>query len=227
MKIFINIKEKSERLPNKNFLDFGESTLYEHTIRKFILSGHSIYIDTDSQHIIDNVNKKYSSFAEAYQRLPEHIEMENPGILMTQRFLDEYVTDDDEPIMVIHVTSPFVRVESINEALELWQSGKYDSICSVNVIRNFCLRKSYHDGKEVKYVPLNFDFRHVPRTQDLEPIYEINHAFFMFSKRTMKRYDNRIGASPYFYELKYPENIDIDTKEDFDLALHVLNCAKK
>ena len=222
MKIFTNIKENSVRCPHKNFRDFGGVPLYIHTLLKF--KDFEFYVDTDSYRIIREVESNPSlSHVKAYRRLDEHANMENPGILMTQRFLDLYVEDPDEPIAVVHVTCPFLKVSTVKKAFEEWESGKYDSICSVNVIRNFCLRKSYHDGVEVKYVPLNFDFRHVPRTQDLEPIYELNHAFFMFNKRTMNKYDNRIGANPYFMETSFPENIDIDYPEDFDLALKVLD----
>lgn len=218
MKIFTNIKETSVRVPRKNFKDFGGTPLYMHTISKF--TDFDFYIDTDSDEIIDAC--KDISHVTAYKRLPEHDSMDNPGILMTKRFLDEHVEDPTEPIAVVHVTCPFIKTQTILEAFRLWESGLYDSICSVNVIRNFCLRKSYHDGREVKYIPLNFDFRHIPSTQDLEPIYELNHAFFMFNRDTIDKYDNRIGSNPYFMETRFPENIDIDYPEDFELALKVL-----
>ena len=46
MKFFIIIKEKSERLPNKNFLDLGGIPLYKHLLNQ--LSTEDVYIDTDS-----------------------------------------------------------------------------------------------------------------------------------------------------------------------------------
>lgn len=220
MKIFTNIKENSERLPSKNFLDFGGVPLYMHTLLKF--KDYDFYIDTDSQRIIDEVNSNPRlSHCHAYMRNREHIECVNPGIEMTKRFLNEHVEDENEPIFVVHVTCPFLKVETLQRAEVLWKLGA-DSVCTVDIIRNFCLRKSYHDGHEVKYIPLNFDFRHVPRTQDLEPIYVFNHAMFMFSKKTMFTYDNRVGNRPQFIETKFPENIDIDYQEDLDLARIVL-----
>ena len=46
MKIFIPIKENSQRVPGKNFREFGGAPLYKHTLYK--LSNKSIYVDTDS-----------------------------------------------------------------------------------------------------------------------------------------------------------------------------------
>jgi CMP-N-acetylneuraminic acid synthetase len=51
MKFFIIIKEKSERLPNKNFLDLGGIPLYKHLLNE--LSTEDVYIDTDSDTIFN------------------------------------------------------------------------------------------------------------------------------------------------------------------------------
>lgn len=221
MKIFINIKETSERLPGKNFLDFGGVPLFEHTLRKF--KDHKVYVDSDSKKVIDVCNWGHDlGHVYGYERTRADAAHPNPGLSMTKRFVQLHMKDPDEPFAVVNVCNPFLKVETIESAFETWRMCNYDSICSVNVIRNFLMRKSYHDGKEVKYIPLNFDFRHIPRTQDLEPIYELNHAFFVFSKRTLDTFDNRIGANPYFMETTYPENLDIDYQQDYELALKVL-----
>ena len=49
MKIFLFIKDKSERLPNKNFLQLGGVELYKHTLLK--LKDFEVYVDTDSKKI--------------------------------------------------------------------------------------------------------------------------------------------------------------------------------
>ena len=49
-----------------------------------------------------------------------------------------------------------------------------------------------------------------------------NGSFFIFRKKTFKRYNNRIGKNPYYYELKFPESIEIDNKEDLNLARKII-----
>ena len=58
----------------------------------------------------------------------------------------------------------------------------------------------------------------VQKTQDLTPIIMGNGAFFIFTKKTFKKYKNRVGGNPYFYPLDFKEAIEIDNEEDFELA---------
>ena len=37
-------------------------------------------------------------------------------------------------------------------------------------------------------------------------------------KKTFMKYNNRIGKKPFFYELNFPESVEIDTVEDLNLA---------
>ena len=36
--------------------------------------------------------------------------------------------------------------------------------------------------------------------------------------KTFMKYSNRIGKKPFYYELNFPESIEIDTIEDLNLA---------
>ena len=47
MKIFIPIKEISQRVPKKNFRLFDGAPLYKHTLYK--LKDFEVYVDTDSE----------------------------------------------------------------------------------------------------------------------------------------------------------------------------------
>ena len=55
MKIFIPIKEKSQRVPRKNFRLLGGVPLYRHTLLK--LTEHEVYVDTDSDELIEEIKK--------------------------------------------------------------------------------------------------------------------------------------------------------------------------
>ncbi len=224
-KIFTNIKHISERVPEKNFRLLGGVPLYKRMLYRF--KDYDFYIDTDSERILQEVAADPElSHVTAYMRTKEDAEAVNPGINMTYRFLEEHVQDEHEPVTVLHVTSPFLKESTVRDALNRFVTEGYDSVASVDVIRNFCLRKSYHDGKEVKYIPLNFDFRHIPRTQDLEPLYVLNHAFYMFTKHSIKKHDNRIGNNPLFYEIDHPENFEIDWEPQWKMAEYIVSSKK-
>jgi CMP-N-acetylneuraminic acid synthetase len=57
------------------------------------------------------------------------------------------------------------------------------------------------------------------RTQDLDPIYEENSCFYIFSKDSFaKNGNNRIGNKPFYFTINKLESIDIDYYEDLQLA---------
>ena len=210
MKFFVIIKENSERLPNKNFLQLNGSPLYEHLLAE--LKGQKVYVDTDSDEVFDNL---LLSEIECYRRKKHFVELENdssfgvsPVLLMVENFLDNYVKDDNEIIVTPHVTSPFIKLSTILDASKMLKSG-YDSVQACTEHNEF----TYFQGH-----PVNFNHDVVQKTQDLEPIIMGNGAFFIFTKKTFKKYKNRAGEKPYFYPLAFPEGIEIDNKQDFELA---------
>ena len=211
MKYFIIIKENSVRLPNKNFKKLGNLELWKHLILE--LSNQQFYIDTDSFEILEKCQQ--FNWVTTYQRSKEHIDLEinnsfkvSPALLMIERFLDEYVDDENEIIVTPHVTSPFIKLSTIEDASKMLSMG-YDSVLACTKHYEF----AYIDNK-----PINFDPNVIQKTQDLNPIIMGNGAFFIFTKKMFKKYKNRTGKNPYFYPLNFKESIEIDTEEDFELA---------
>ena len=210
MKFFIIIKEKSERVPNKNFILLGGIPLWKHLINE--LKGEDIYIDTDSEEILKECND--IEWVTAYKRQKHHIDLEtnktfgvSPVLLMVERFLDEYVGDENELIVTPHVTSPFITKETILNASK--KIGEFDTVQACTEHKEF----TYFDGK-----PINFNPNFVQKTQDLKPIIMGNGAFFIFTKKTFKENNNRVGKNPYFYPLDFKESIEIDNIVDLEIA---------
>ena len=211
MKYFLIIKKHSERVVNKNFIEIGGKSLWKHLV--YELKGEDVYIDTDSEKILKECKKL--SWVTAYPRKQEFIDYENndksylsPVLMMINNFLDTYVEDDNEIIITPHVTSPFIKHQTIKKAIAKLDEG-YDSIHSVTEHQEF----SYYKGK-----PINFNIDVVQKTQDLEPIVMSNGAFFIFKKKVFKENNNRMGQNPYFYVLPPIEDIEIDNYNDLKLA---------
>lgn len=211
MKHFIYIKENSKRVKDKNFVFVGGQPLWGNLVSE--LTGEDVYIDTDSEVVefacrsIDHVT--------CYKRLQKHIDIEedeqfnlSPALLMIDRFLDMYVEDENEIIVTPHVTSPFIKLETIKDAAKKLEEG-YDSVQACTVHQEFAYYKDE---------PINFEPSVVQKTQDLEPIKLGNGAFFIFTKKTFKENKNRVGKKPFLYPLSMPESIEIDTYQDLSLA---------
>ena len=55
MKFFVIIKEKSERLPDKNFLELGGISLYKHLLNSLLVSNYEVFVDTDSDIVLKDL----------------------------------------------------------------------------------------------------------------------------------------------------------------------------
>jgi len=84
----------------------------------------------------------------------------------------------------------------------------FDSLITVTRLQKFIWRQSG---------PVNYDntIEKWPRSQDLEPLFEINHGAYVLPFSVMKSFGDRIGAQPYFYELSEDIARDIDWEDQF------------
>ena len=121
---------------------------------------------------------------------------------------------DADIYVLAHATAPFIKKETIQNALDKVLSGEYDSALSVKRVQTF----TWYEGK-----PLNYDLQNIPRTQDIEPIFYETSAFFIFRKEVFtKMGKRRIGNKPYFQEIDDIEAVDIDYPEDFKFAQAIM-----
>tara|TARA_A100001391_G_scaffold73126_2_gene47003 strand:- start:3793 stop:4434 length:642 start_codon:yes stop_codon:yes gene_type:complete len=209
VKIFIPIKNDSQRVPNKNFRLFAGEPLYKHTLLK--LKEHSVYIDTDSKDVLSEVDSDPRlGHVRAYQR-QESLRGHRISVCdLIKNFIQRY--NIESPLVQIHVTSPFLKVDTLERAFSHMQ--KHDSVVSCNIYNSRFWRK-----EEYGFCPLNHNPLKMEQTQDLPVIYEENSAFYIFDPKVIMMTGNRVGQNPYFYPIVDPENIDIDTERDWEKAL--------
>jgi CMP-N-acetylneuraminic acid synthetase len=211
MIFFIPIKQNSQRVPKKNFRTFGKVELYKHTLYK--LFEHKVYVDTDSDEIIrqckeDNRLKHVTAF-----RREEKLKGDKVSVCdLISSFIKRY--EIQEPIVQIHVTSPFLNKNTLADAYKM--IGEHDSIVSCNKIQSRLWRKEKYG-----YCPVNHNPVKMEQTQDLPPLYEENSAFYIFKPEVPLCYNSRIGTKPYFFPLEFPENLDIDTEDDWEKCFFV------
>lgn len=116
--------------------------------------------------------------------------------------------------VMTHTTAPFISYESIQKGLQAVVENGYDSSFAAKKLQDFL----WKDG-----VPFNYDLTNIPRTQDLDPLYEETSGFYIYKSDVMTQYNRRIGNSPYIVEIGEIESIDIDEAEDFAIADAVFN----
>ena len=207
MKIFIPIKEISQRVPKKNFREFNGVPLYQYVISKYTqLRNFDVHVDTDSEEVYDWCNNNGIT---PHMRNPSLIGHKVSVTDLIMNFIESNNIDDT--ICQVHVTSPLLDPKTIIDA-SIYLNEGYDSIVGCDIIYN-----RFWENKNGKMIPINHDPKELIQTQDLDPLYSENSSFYVFDSQTFMKTKNRIGDNPYFYEVKYPQNLDIDTEEDWDL----------
>jgi CMP-N-acetylneuraminic acid synthetase len=113
-----------------------------------------------------------------------------------------------------HVTTPLFGAEdydlAISAYLEKIKVG-YDSVISVTEFKNFLLNKEAKIVNNTTSLPW-------PRTQDLETLYEINHAVFLTNREVYQNQQNRVGTKPFLHVTEKMKSVDVDWEEDFKIA---------
>lgn len=214
---FIPIKLNNQRLPGKNTMLLNGRPMCDYLF------------ETISN--IECIDEKYVYCSDAAIK-PYIVPYENKGLSFLKRdsyldgfqvkgleIIDRFVKDVDADIYVLtHVTQPFTKRTSIENALKKVVSGEYDSAFSAVMLQDYM----WMDGK-----PFNYDMKNIVRTQDLNPIFMETGAFFIFRKEVFTELGQRIGKKPYIYEIDQFEAVDVDTAEDFEFAKVVASYLSK
>ena len=214
MFFFIIIKHDSERIKKKNFKKINGLELWKYLI--LTLKKQKVFIDTDSPKIIKDCKKLFPGVT-VYLRDKKFVKLEksrteSPTLLMIKNFLIKYVKKNDDVVVTTHVTSPFIKLQTIQKAAK--KLNHYDSVAAVTKDYNF----AWLENKKKKLIPLNFNPKKISKTQNLNPIIQSNGAFFIFKKKTFMKYNNRIGKNPFYSEINFPESLEIDVDGDLRLA---------
>jgi len=212
LKALLPMKGTSERVPNKNMKDFNGKPLY-HAIMDTLLRSkyiEKVVINTDSEIIAKDAKKNFGDNVIIIDR-PKEIQ----GGDVSMNVIINYDLSQlyGEHFLQTHSTNPMLRVETLDKAIETYFENleKYDSLFSVTRVQTRFYDKNAN--------PINHNPEELLRTQDLEPLYEENSNFYIFSKESFKDAGNkRIGLKPYIFEVNKLEAVDIDEPEDFILA---------
>ncbi len=202
---FVPIKLNNERLPGKNTKRFtnGEPLIY------YILESLSRVNGIDEVYV-------YCSSEEICNFLPESVRF-----LKRDSYYDLSTTPFNEVLfsfaqlvpaeiyLLTHATAPFMGSTTMENGIEAVKSGKYDSALSVQKMQEFF----WKDNR-----PLNYDPLHIPRTQDLDPIYRETCGLYIYRRELIIKEKRRVGDKPCLLEVSNVEACDINTAEDFLIA---------
>ncbi|WP_155802500.1 hypothetical protein [Brevundimonas naejangsanensis] len=76
----------------------------------------------------------------------------------------------------------------------------------------------WKDGRPFNY---NNTLEKWPRSQDLQPLWDINHAIYLMPFDVMRAAGDRITAKSHFFEISEDVAMDIDWKDQFLLVQEI------
>lgn len=208
----------SKGVPRKNIKDLNGKPLISYTIEEAKKSKYidSVVVSTEDKEI-SKISQKYNAEV-PFLRPKELAEDNTPGIdpiLHTVKWFNEKGYDFDY-IMCLQCTSPFRKVEQIDDALEKLINERADSIVSVceSEISPYWMKK-IKNGIMMDFLE-NAPF--YPRRQDTPMVYRLNGSIYIAKREVLLKNKNWYTKNTLAYVMNKKSSIDIDEMIDFKFA---------
>ncbi|MBD8349505.1 MULTISPECIES: cytidylyltransferase domain-containing protein [unclassified Dysgonomonas] len=214
--VFLPCRAGSERVPHKNTRIFAdiEGGLLKIKLQQLVACNaiDSIVLSTNDEEVIQ-LAETVSSDKIKIDRRPEHLATSSTSTDDLVKYVPTIITEG--AVLWTHVTSPFIDGKIYEEAIDAYRNalskGDHDSLMSVTALRTFIWNKEgavNYDRNKEKW----------PRTQTIEPLYEINSGIFLADIDIYRNLEDRIGKKPFLFENNDIDSFDIDWEEDFFIA---------
>lgn len=207
IKALVAVRSGSQRVVNKNIRPFAGSSLLEIKLQqlKRIPNLDGVVVNSNDEEML-KIARKLG--CEAVKR--EEYYASNQ-VSMSDVYRNMAENFDGDVVAYINVTNPLLRDETITNAIEEYKKleEKHDSLNSAHLIKEFLFKDN---------LPINYDLRNQPRSQDLPDIAALNFAVSIISRENMIECKNVVGYRPNIYLIDEVEATDIDNQIDFDFA---------
>ena len=207
IKALVAVRSGSQRVVNKNIRPFAGSSLLEIKLNqlKRIPNIDGIVVNSNDDKMLEIAS---NMGCEVVKR-DEYYASNQVSMSEVYRNMAENVNAD--VIAYINATNPLLNDRTIVQAIENYKKhiSQYDSLNSAHLIKEFLFKEN---------LPINYDLRHQPRSQDLPDISALNFAINIISREKMIECKNVVGYKPNIYIIDEVEATDIDNPIDFDFA---------
>ena len=201
----VPMKLNSERVKNKNIREFDNGK----PLCSYILETLKNVNNIDDIYVYCSDERIKEFIPEGIIYLKRSTELDQSTTKINE-VLKSFANDVEADYYVLtHATAPFITKETIEKGVDIIKKGEYDSVFTVTKLQDFL----WKDNK-----PLNYSLDAIPRTQDLEPLYEETSGLYIYSRELILNESRRIGHNPYLLEVSKIEALDIDTEDDFFIS---------
>lgn len=210
--VLIPARGGSKRFPGKNLYPLCGKPLLAHSIlySQRVLPDMEVYVSTDSEDIATVARNYGAGVVERPSELSGDLCSTDSAL---QHAAIKLLSDGKEfdYMILLQATNPLRPDGMMEEALQIVETGEYDSLFTVSPLIRKLGRLT--DGK---FVPWNFMFGQ--RSQDMEPLYFENGLLYICHRNLILNGHIR-GDSLYSLIVDHPFGfLDIDTLADFEMT---------
>ena len=223
----ITARSGSKRLPQKNILDFHGSPLITWTIKAALETNFikEVIVSTDSNKISEICIKQGASVP--FLRPAGLSEDDTSSIDVLRHALKNLNIKKYKYILLLQPTSPLRNSDHINDSIMFFNNNKAKALISISKVVHESQKKNFltinkNDPSYINFI--NIDEKVMKKYEN----YRINGAIYLTSIDNIMQYNSLISKiATYAYEMSPLSSIDIDTKEDFEIAMKLLEKSEK
>ncbi|XP_065079163.1 N-acylneuraminate cytidylyltransferase A [Ochlerotatus camptorhynchus] len=208
----------SRGIPLKNLAEIDGSSLLARTLRILLDLNrfHSVWVSTEDDRIAGAVERDFPGDKVRVHHRPVEAAQDHTSSLESVReFVDRHPWVEN--VALVQCTSPFLRLDYLQEALDRFQSGRVD--CVFSATRSFKLRWKRADNGRT--IPLNFDPGKRPRRQDWEGEL-VETGMFYFARKRLLLGGHFQNENCEVVVIDDKDSLEIDSFYDLELARKII-----
>lgn len=215
--VVIPARGHSKRIPRKNIRLLADKPLISYAID---LAKSSQYVDdvvvsTEDSEIALIAEKSGASIIRRSPDLAGDKIPLDPVIFDATVQKEKQAFDEYDIVITVQPTSPLLKTETLDKAIEKFESFDVDTV--ISVVDNRCL--SWGVNEDNNYYPL---YSERLNKQYLPKQFRETGGIFA-TRRSFLTANSRLGNNIELIEISHEESIDIDSYEDWWVADHYLN----
>lgn len=211
----------SKGLPRKNVMDFNGKPMVAHSIELAMSTGlfDQVYVNTDDEEIA-TISEKYGA---TVMYRPEELGTDtaevDPLINWSLEYITNILNEEVPDIMVLlYCTAPLRIAEDIVKTVNLVSEGKYDSALTLVEDHSYLWTvDSNGSAHPSNYIPS----KRAARQSEAWNQYIENKSVYVFKSKDIMNSGCRINGNVGHYVMPKNRSIDIDSFEDYTLAIEM------
>lgn len=209
----------SKGIPKKNIRLMYGKPLISYSINNAKNSHYitDVFVTTDSDEIAEVAGEYGAEVIKRDESLSSDLVTLDPVIYHAKNCAEKIKNKKYDVVVTLQPTSPLLKVATLDNAIEYFIKGNFDTVISVINKPHLSWGK-----KENKIVPL---YKERKNRQELPPQYFETGAFLIAKYDAVKN-NTRIGENVSVFEVPEEESIDIDDKNDWLLTENIMKRKK-